>query len=281
MKTFGAFPPDRFLPKTVRAAIDKLMDLRERCDDSQENLVALRAHVGEAETADIMEAANAIVAGKDEEPGSRHQDAAVAAVKDAERRGRALKAALPRVNAELQAAFTAAGEEIRATADAAFEQATGEYVQSLEALATARSAWLVAVAAKKFAHQATQGTGGEAHYVQPDLDAAEFKRFRDEATADPAVLFAPPARTNLVPEQARIVQGLLIGRKIPSRANGNELTVLADDYDRAIAVITSLSDWYADGDGITRDFTPPDHITVVSVPALTDAMRYQSHWLRR
>src|SRR5690242_14823168 len=142
MKDFGAFPPDKYLPAGVRKAIDKLLDLREHCDDAQEDLVTARAKVGEAETADIMAAANAYVAGK-EDAGTVHHDAAIQAVKDAERRLRVLKAAVPQVTAELQRAFAAAGEEICATADAEYEQATAAYIQAVEALVSARAEWVV------------------------------------------------------------------------------------------------------------------------------------------
>jgi hypothetical protein len=278
-KDFGAFPPDKYLPKSVRAAIDKYLDLREHYQDAQEDVVALRAKIGEAETADIMAAANAYVAGK-EETTTGHYDAAVKAVKDAERRQRVLKAAMPQVTAELQAAFAAAGDDIRATADAEFESATAAYIQAVEALVLARTEWLVSVAAKRYAGQATQGAGGEANYIQPNPDAAEYKRFRDEVASDPAALFAPPAHTGQVVHHAHHVQGLLHGRQIPSFARGNRIIVLEGDRDAASEAITALSDWYEDGDGVTRDYAAPQHITVETVPAMTDGMRMQCHWLR-
>jgi len=246
------FPPAKFLPANVRTAADKYAELWSDAEDARTDLVDARNRLEPARQADVNEAAENIAAGIKTTPGTQHYDAAVKAVHEAETRRQAYNAALPKVDAEVRQALRDSAGEIYATAESEFQACTDAYTKTIEALAEARKDWLVSVEAFRFAIAVKTGRR-DASYEQPKIDD-KFAEQRKEVSTKPEILFKPRRFQGGMVHHAHLAQIWFSVFRIPSYANGNDLTV-ADhpDFDAAVTKMQASSGWYLDGDYLLND----------------------------
>lgn len=271
----GSFPPGKFLPDTVKPVISRYAELRSDADDAESDLLALRNRLDAAREADISEAADNLSAGIKTKPTTKHFDQAVRAVNDAQAQHQAYQAAVPKVALEVKNAFRDATDEIYSLADAEFTEATGEFMQCIEALASARARWLISVEARRFAVDATTGRRN-IFYHAPSIED-KLAELRKEAGTDAKILFAPRPTHHAVDSGAYIVKLAFDVFNVPSHALGNTLTVVAEhpDYDKAIERLSERSHWYLDSDCVLLNDSSVERVDIVKVKELPAHMNLE------